>query len=123
MIVAGVGFSSSASAAEIVALVRRAEATAGCKAQTLAAPEFKGEAAMLHEAALLLDLPLLLLDSAALAAAQPRCVTYSPVAAQKLGLGSVAEACALAAAGPESHLLVARLTDQKTTCALAGDLP
>jgi cobalt-precorrin 5A hydrolase len=122
MIVAGVGFSSGAAAEEIVALVRRAQSGAGCRAQALAAPDFKGDAAVLREAARLLDLPLMLLDRAALAAAQHRCLTHSPVAAQKTGLGSVAEACALAGAGAESRLLVTRLTDQKTTCALAGDL-
>jgi cobalt-precorrin 5A hydrolase len=122
MIVAGVGFSSGASAAEIVALVRLAQERAGCKAQALAAPDFKGDAAVLREAAQLLGLPLFLLDHAALLAVQHRCRTHSAMAEQKLGLGSVAEACALAGAGPKSHLLVARLTDRKTTCALAGDL-
>lgn len=121
MIVAGVGFSSGAAAEEIVALVQRAQREAGHVAQALAAPDFKGDAAVLHEAAQFLRLPLLLVDRAALEAAQNRCATRSPVAARKLGLASVAEACALAGAGAESRLLVARLTDQKTTCALAGD--
>ena len=122
MIVAGIGFSSGASAEQIVALVRRAEATAGRKAQALAAPDFKGDAVVLREAVLLLDLPLMLLDYPALAAVQKKCRTHSPMAAQTWGLSSVAEACALAGAGAASHLLVARLTDEKITCALAGEL-
>jgi cobalamin biosynthesis protein CbiG len=123
MIVAGIGFSSGASAEEIVALVRRAEGEAGRKAEALAAPAFKGDAAALHEAAQALRLPLRLLDRETLVAAQERCPTLSPVAERLLGLASVAEACALASAGEASHLLVARLTQGKVTCALAGDLP
>ncbi|HTJ89656.1 MAG TPA: cobalamin biosynthesis protein [Acidocella sp.] len=123
MIVAGIGFSSNASAAEIVALVRRAEGEAGRMAESLAAPDFKGDAAALHEAAQALRLPVRLLDREMLAAAQARCATQSPVAAKKLGLASVAEACALVAAGENSHLLVARLAQGNVTCAIAGDLP
>ncbi len=41
VIVAGIGFSSNASAAEIVTLVRRAEEAAGRPAGLLAAPDFK----------------------------------------------------------------------------------
>jgi cobalt-precorrin 5A hydrolase len=123
VIVAGIGFSSGASAAEIVALVRRAEGEAGRKAEFLAAPDFKGDAAALHEAAHALRLPLRLLDREMLAAAQARCATHSPVAAKKLGLASVAEACALVATGQNSHLLVARLAQGNVTCAIAGDSP
>jgi cobalt-precorrin 5A hydrolase len=123
MIVAGIGFSSGASAAEIVAVVRRAEGAAGRSAEVLAAPDFKGDAAALREAAEALRLPLRLLAREVLEVAQERCPTRSPVAARVVGLASVAEACALAGAGDKSHLLVARLTQGKVTCALAGDLP
>jgi cobalt-precorrin 5A hydrolase len=123
MIVAGIGFSSGASAAEIVALVRRAETLAGRPAEALAAPDFKTDAACLREAAQALGLPLRLLDREILAAEQKNCLTPSLMAAQVVGLASVAEACALAGAGENSHLLVARLTQGKATCALAGDLP
>jgi cobalt-precorrin 5A hydrolase len=123
MIVAGIGFSSSASAAEITALVRRAEGAAGRPAELLAAPDFKEDAAILHEAAETLRLPLRLLDREVLEATQERCPTQSPVAAKKFGLASVAEACALAGAGEKSHLLVARLTQGHVTCAIAGDVP
>jgi cobalt-precorrin 5A hydrolase len=123
VIVAGIGFSSGASAAEIAALVRRAEEAAGRKAEFLAAPDFKGDAGALHEAAQALRLPLRLLDRAMLAAAQARCSTHSSVAEKKVGLASVAEACALVAAGESSHLLVARLAQGNVTCAIAGDLP
>jgi cobalt-precorrin 5A hydrolase len=123
MIVAGIGFSSGASAEGIAALVRRAEEAAGRPAELLAAPDFKGDAPVLHEAAQALRLPLRLLDRETLAAAQARCATHSPVAAKQLGLASVAEACALVAAGEDSHLLVARLAQGNVTCAIAGDLP
>jgi cobalt-precorrin 5A hydrolase len=123
MIVAGIGFSSGATAAEITALVRRAEGAAGRPAELLAAPDFKGNAAILHEAAQALRLPVRLFGRALLEAAQARCATHSPVAEKKLGLTSVAEACALAGAGEKGHLLVARLTQGHVTCAIAGDLP
>lgn len=122
VIVAGIGFSSNASAAEIVTLVRRAEEAAGRPAGLLAAPDFKADAAVLHEAAQTLRLPLHLLDRAMLKQVQARCPTLSPAAMAHTGLASVAEACALAAAGENSHLLVARLTQGHVTCAIAGDL-
>jgi len=123
MIVAGIGFSSGATAAEIVALVRRAETLAEHAAEILAAPDFKSDAACLREAAQILGLPVQLVDRATLGAVQKNCPTQSQAAAREVGLASVAEACALAGAGAESHLLVARLTQGNVTCALAGDLP
>jgi cobalt-precorrin 5A hydrolase len=120
MIVAGVGFSSGVSAADIVALVQHAETMAGMAAQILAAPDFKAEVAELHEAAERLKLPLVLCDRAALAQAQPRCATRSEVAETAVGLASVAEACALAGAGADSRLVVPRISWGKATCALAG---
>ncbi len=102
-------------------LVRRAQAQAGCTAEALAAPMFKTNETELYEAAKSLALPLIFIDRAALEQAQPRCQTHSEIVAAKLGLASVAEACALAAAGPASRLLLPRIALGKTTCALAGD--
>ena len=121
MIVAGVGFSSGVLPQAVVELVRCAQSEAGCAAEALAAPEFKAGEAGLHEAAKCLDLPLIFVDRAALENVQSRCETRSAIAEAALGLASVAEACALAAAGPDGRLLVARISLGNVTCALAGD--
>jgi cobalt-precorrin 5A hydrolase len=121
MIVAGVGFSSGFLPRDIVDLVRRAQNEAGCTAQALAAPAFKTSESGLREAAQRLDLPLIFVDRPALEQAQPRCQTRSKIAETALGLTSVAEACALVAAGPDSRLLLPRISLGKVTCALAGD--
>lgn len=122
MIAVGVGFSSGALAEEIEELVRLTERQAGRNVEVLAAPDFK-DGAPLRAAAAALKLPLMLLSRAALEAAQPRCVTHSDFAEEAVGLASVAEACALVAAGATSRLLVARLAQSSVTCALAGELP
>lgn len=120
MIVAGIGFSSGFWPIDVVELVRRAQSEAGCIAEALAVPDFKNGEAGLHEAAKCLGLPVIFVDRAALEEAQQRCETRSAIAEVALGLASVAEACALVVAGPESRLLVARISLGKVTCAIAG---
>jgi cobalt-precorrin 5A hydrolase len=120
MIVAGVGFASGFLPRDVVELVRRAQSEAGCTAGALAVPAFKNGEAGLHEAAKCLELPLIFVDRAALEEVQHRCETRSAIAEVALGLASVAEACALVAAGMESRLLVARMSLGKVTCAIAG---
>jgi cobalt-precorrin 5A hydrolase len=46
-------------------------------------------------------------------------VTYSSLAAEKVGTSSVAEASALAALGPDARLAVTRRTGHLCTCAVA----
>lgn len=122
MIIAGIGFSSGATAADIFALVRRVQDESGLVPAALAVPAFKTGTEM-SGAAQRLGLPLLRVERDALAQAQPRCRTPSATAAAATGLASIAEACALAAAGPAAQLLVARVTAGKITCAFAGILP
>ena len=62
---------------------------------------------------------VLLVADAALAAAQPGCVTRSAAAERVVGVGSVAEGSALAAAGPGGTLLLPRIASARATCALA----
>ncbi len=115
MIVAGIGCRRGAKAAAIVALVRRAEAL-GEPAQALAAPAFKRGEPGLRDAAASLGLELLFVDDAAMAAAQPRCVTRSAAAEHATGMASVAEAAAIGIGGV---LLVPRIAGAGVTCALA----
>ncbi len=120
-VVAGIGCRAQCPAADIVAVVRQACEAAGRAADALAAPQFKSGEPGLHAAAASLGLPLLLVDRAALEAAQPRCVTRSAHALEAVGVASVAEGSALAAAGPRSRLLLPRIAAAGATCALAED--
>ena len=106
-------------AAEIVALVRQACAAVGRPVTDLAAPAFKRGEVGLAAAATALGTDLVFVDARALQAAQAHCVTHSDVAARAVGYGSVAEASALAAAGPRSRLVLARISGSSATCALA----
>jgi cobalt-precorrin 5A hydrolase len=117
MIVAGIGCRTGCDAIAILAVVRAAERQAGRKADRLAAPSFKAPQA--EAAAALLRIPCSLVDPADLAAAQPSCVTRSARAQAAVGVASVAEGSALAAAGPGARLILPRIATPQATCALA----
>jgi cobalt-precorrin 5A hydrolase len=119
-LIAGLGCRRGCGAAEIVALVHRAEAACGARLTVLAAPAAKCAEPGLIAAASALNLPLRPISPASLAAAQPRCVTRSPAAARALGVASVAEGCALAAAGPAGWLKLPRIASAAATCAVAA---
>ncbi len=111
MITAGIGCRKGCSAAEIVALIQSAG-----RPDRLAAPEFKRNEAGIHQAAATLGLPLHFVSDAALAAAQPDCLTRSTVVERATGYASIAEAAALALGG---RLLGPRIASANATCALA----
>jgi cobalt-precorrin 5A hydrolase len=122
MIVAGVGFSSSCEAEELADLVRRAQAMAAVSAAALAAPAWKTAAAGLKGAAELLALPVLAVERRQLTAADRHGLTESAASRAAAGVGSVAEAAALAAAGPGARLILRRIASAHATCALSqGD--
>jgi cobalt-precorrin 5A hydrolase len=123
MIVAGLGCRRLCPAGEIVDLVRAAESRTGRVVDVLAAPAFKDEEPGLQAAAHSLGLRLVFIDQAALDDVQDRCPTPSQAAHKAIGLASVAEACALACAGPAGILLLPKIASARATCALAGDLP
>lgn len=116
---AGIGLRRGCPAQEIVALVRRAGEQAGRTVAALAAPNFKRDEAGLSQAAAELCLALLLIGPEALKAAQPGCVTRSSAALAAVGVASVAEGSALAAAGVGARLLLPRIASVAATCALA----
>ncbi|MBW4022800.1 MAG: cobalamin biosynthesis protein [Proteobacteria bacterium] len=119
MIFAGIGCRTGVPADAVVALVR--EALPG-GAAALAVPEFRRDEPGIADAATALGLPILWIDRAALKGEQGRCLTRSARAEAEVGLGSVAEAAALAAAGPGSRLILPRIALGGVTCALAeGD--
>ena len=119
MIVAGFGFRAGASPDMLriaFDLARR-----GLPPVThLAAPQDK--VAALAPLAAALGLPLSGVSPTALAAVETR--THSPASLKARGVGSVAEACALAAAGVQGRLLRTRhiSPDRMATCAIAQGL-
>ena len=118
-VVAGIGCRPLCAAQEIEALLRRAEALAGCRATRRAVPEFRAGTAGPREAAGRLGLPIQPVPRVALEAEQPRCPTHSAASLRATGLASVAEAAALALAGPGGRLVLPRIASANATCALA----
>ena len=123
MIVAGIGCRRGCDGDAIATLVRRASGDAGCDVSALAAPESRGDEPGVQVAARTLALPLIVVDRAALLAVQPRCVTRSARVQDATGFSSVAEAAALAAAGPDATLVLPRIAGGGATCALARGGP
>lgn len=123
-IYAGIGCRRGCNAEEILALISKALADAGAKEVTaLATIEHKRGEAGLAEAAKRLNKPLHYLAARRLAEAEARVLTRSEPAERALDLSSVAEAAALAAAGPKARLRLARIQSERATCALAEVLP
>ncbi|MEQ8651096.1 MAG: cobalamin biosynthesis protein [Kiloniellales bacterium] len=117
---AGIGCRRGCPAEEILALIARALAEVGAAEVTaLATLEQKRHEAGLSEAAERLNKPLHYLSTEALASAEAKIETRSEAAARALDLVSVAEAAALAAAGPDSRLRLPRIQSERATCALA----
>ncbi len=125
MIAAGVGCRKGCDGAEIAGLLTaafdEAALTAAQRAAVrLAVPALKRDEPGVADAARRLDLPVTVIDAAALAAAQARTVTRSATVAAAVGLASVAEAAALAAVGPSGRLLLPRRSTPRATVALAA---
>jgi cobalt-precorrin 5A hydrolase len=115
MIAVGIGCRAGASVEAIVAAIRHA-----CAAEaSLHAPEkLRGHAA-LAEAAARLGWPLHWHSAEALRAAAPRVVSHSPRVQQIVGVGSVAEAAALAGAGEGAELVTPKFSRDGVSCAVA----
>jgi cobalt-precorrin 5A hydrolase len=122
MMVAGVGCKAGAAAGEIEAVIAEALARAGLSTETLTAlaTSFaKGDEPGIVAAATARGLKLVMVPKRDLAAAGARVVTRSERVLALTGVPSVAEAAALAAAGPTSRLLGPRIAVGPATCALA----
>ena len=85
----------------------------------LTAAEAKREEAGMQAAAAILGLPLHFLKPAAMKAVAGRVQTTSPRVLALFGVPSVAETAALAGAGDLSELVLARITRDNVTCAIA----
>lgn len=120
MIAAGFGLSRSASTETLLALYGAVLAAAGRPAAGCLAT-LPGRAALPAFLALAarLGLPVREVAAQELEAMAGQVVTRSPRILALHGVGSVAEAAALAAAGPGARLVVARIDAGNATCALA----
>jgi len=124
MIAAGLGCRRGCGWEEIAGLIAAAfdEAALDGDARArvlLAAPAMKREEAGMAEAARALGLTLTFIDEDSLVAAQTRVRTRSATVLAAVGLASVAEAAALAAAGPGSRLILPRRSTPRATVAIA----
>ena len=122
MIVAGVGCRRGASAEEISAAIASALAQAGLGSSALdmiAAPTGKGDEQGIVAAASAIGVRLMLVPQNELMEAGARAQTRSERVIALKGVPSVAEAAALAAAGPSARLLAGRIAIGPATCALA----
>lgn len=123
-LVAGIGLRPGTGAAEILACLDDALAQAGLGAEagprlaTLASRV--GEPGMV-EAAASRAAELVAIPDEALKGFEASCATRSTRIASLYGVGSVAEAAALAAAGPGGTLVQARIATARVTCALARE--
>jgi cobalt-precorrin 5A hydrolase len=121
-IVAGIGCRKGVSAAQVKAAIDAAfaaQALVGRQPGLLAAPAARDTEDGIRDAAAALGLRLMWVSQTALEAADPGTRTHSSRSVAAMNVHSVAEASALAAAGPNARLLVERITLGPVTCALA----
>jgi len=122
MIVAGIGCRRGTPAAAIEAVIAAALARANVAKAALtllATPAAKCDEPGVAAVASTLGVPLVPVSEADLKAAGPRTTTHSERSLALMGVPSVAEAAALAAAGEAARLLLPRIALGSATCALA----
>jgi cobalt-precorrin 5A hydrolase len=126
LITAGIGCRKAISAAQVEAALQtalRLNALADSQLGLIAAPAVKGSEPGLRAAAAARGVLLRLIPQPLLEGANPRTLTRSARSMAAMNVHSVAEAAALAAAGPHARLLAPRIAVGPVTCALAeGDI-
>ncbi|GAB5375364.1 MAG: hypothetical protein AcusKO_18260 [Acuticoccus sp.] len=118
----GMGAERGAPPAEAIAMVREALHAAGIDARAVAVVaslDKKADEAALAAVADDLGAPLRVFDTAALALEEPRLTAPSETVRAAVGVAGVAEAAALAAAGPAAVLRVPKTVRGQLTLALA----
>ena len=126
MIVAGIGCKRGADAPDIEAAINAALKRAGLAADALnaiATIAAKRDEAGIEAAAARFGVDVMFVSEAELKNASERTQTRSERVFALTGVPSVAEAAALAAAGPSARLLSPRLAIGTATCALATSEP
>ena len=122
MIIAGIGCRRGAAALDVEAAIQEALAHAGITAADLGAiatGKAKAAEAGIAATAAKLGIDVMLIPDAALKAAGVQVTTRSDRVLALTGVPSLAEAAALAAAGPSSRLIASRCVVGTATCALA----
>jgi cobalt-precorrin 5A hydrolase len=123
MIVAGVGCKRGTPAFDIEAAIRAALSRANLGTDALdavATTTSKATEPGIGAAAARLGVSMVLVSEAEMKAASGRTETRSERVLALTGVPSLAEAAALAAAGPSAHLIGPRLVLGSATCALAA---
>lgn len=118
----GVGCARNCPVGELADLVAETLAEAGLAAAAIRSVnslDLKADEPAVIELARALDRPLRVFDAASLDAETPRLATPSEVVFAEVGCHGVSEGAALAAAGPEAELLVAKRKTANATCAIA----
>ncbi len=120
MRVAGIGFRSAATTASLRDALDRAIGD-GLPVQAVATEIGKARAAVFRDLAAALDIPAVGVSAADLA--RMITPTQSPRIQTRFGTGSLAEATAMAAAGPNARLVTLRVTSHDTmaTAAIADN--
>jgi cobalt-precorrin 5A hydrolase len=122
VMVAGIGCRADVSATDVeaaIAAALRQAVSAGKPLSVIATPAAKGHEAGISAAAAARGIPLVLIAQQDLEAAGARTITRSARAMAVMKVHSVAEAAALAGAGPAGRLLGPRVAVGPVTCALA----
>jgi cobalt-precorrin 5A hydrolase len=124
MIVAGLGFRHGVTSAEIVAIIShslREASFALADLKALATVADRAEELGFIEAADQLNVPRTGIDLQMLRRAQSRVKTQSTRIMSLYGVGSIAEAAALAWAGDDAQLVLPCIKSSRVTCALARE--
>ncbi len=118
----GVGCARGCPPDALAALARETLAAAGRSESEVGAVvslDLKADEAAVHALARALDAPARFFDAATLEAETPRLANPSDVVFAEVGCHGVAEAAALAAAGPDGRLVAEKRKSAQATCALA----
>ncbi len=119
-IIIGIGARASATSADVLAVIddvlEQVNATRS-DVQRLACLDKPQTNGALQEAAKDLMVPLNLHPIENLRTCAPRCQTHSALVIEKTGVPSIAEAAALASAGPATELLLPRIKHARVTAA------
>lgn len=118
----GIGCERQAPAHGLATFVSRTLADAGLSRDSIAAigsVDLKGDEPAMKALSAALDRPMRLFSVDALEALTPRLANPSEVVFQEIGCHGVAEAAALALAGPDGSLIVEKVKQGPYTCAVA----
>ncbi len=117
----GIGADRGVTTTELISLVHDTLKAHGLLAQDIACVaslDLKRDEPALHELAKALGVPVRFFDAPTLRAETPRLQNPSPLVEAATGVPGIAEAAALAAAGPRSVLVVPKTKSAHATCAI-----